>query len=224
MIQPLGGPLPRGSSALATIRARDYLLNVLRIRNSRCLKPRLTYTYFMEYMETWAVVAACGVMLAGCAIVSGTDRRPAVHRLDKAEQCYGLHPAFAKAFAFLRRPDLASLAPGKYVIDGDKVFCLISKVPGKTKSEAQLEAHRKYIDIQFIMAGTDEMGWRPTRDCKEAAIPYDEAKDIMFFKDAPEAWITVPVNSFVIYFPTDAHAPLVSTGELHKAVVKIAVE
>jgi beta-galactosidase beta subunit len=53
---------------------------------------------------------------------------------------------------------------------------------------------------------------------------YDADKDIMFFKDPPDNWTPVPAGSFVIFFPQDAHAPLVSSGELHKAVLKIAVE
>jgi YhcH/YjgK/YiaL family protein len=53
---------------------------------------------------------------------------------------------------------------------------------------------------------------------------YDADKDIGFFKDQPDSWTPVPPGSFVIFFPQDAHAPLVSSGELHKVVLKIAVE
>ena len=147
-----------------------------------------------------------------------------IDKLDRAEDYYDMHPAFEKAFAFLRQDGLAGLAADRYEIDGEKLFCMISKGPGRSRSEAKLEAHRKYIDIQYVIAGADEMGWKPTADCKMIDTEYDPDKDIMFFKDSPDSWTEVPAGSFVIFFPQDAHAPLVGGGEIHKAVLKIAVE
>lgn len=147
-----------------------------------------------------------------------------INQLQHAERYFKMHPAFEKAFMFLRRDDLAELPPEKYEIDGDRLFCMISKGPGRSRAEAKLEAHRKYIDIQYVIAGTDEMGWKPTADCKQIDKPYNADEDIMFFNDPPDSWTPVPAGSFVIFFPQDAHAPLVSEGEIHKAVLKIAVE
>ncbi len=147
-----------------------------------------------------------------------------VDRLANAEQYAGMHPRFEKAFAFLRRDDLTHLAEGRHEIDGDRLFCLISNGPGRSRDEAPLEAHRKYIDIQYVMAGTDEMGWKPTSACEIVEVRYDPEKDIAFFGDAPQTWTPVPAGSFAIFFPRDAHAPLVSSGRIHKAVLKIAVE
>jgi YhcH/YjgK/YiaL family protein len=147
-----------------------------------------------------------------------------IDKLARAERYYDMHPAFEKAFTFLRREGLAELPADRHEIDGEKLFCMISKGPGRSRSEAKLEAHRKYIDIQYVIAGTDEMGWRPTADCKLIDTEYDADKDIMFFNDPPDSWTPVPAGSFVIFFPQDAHAPLVSSEEIHKAVLKIAVE
>lgn len=147
-----------------------------------------------------------------------------IDKLQHAERYFEMHPAFEKAFAFLRQDDLTDLPAGRHEIDGDRLFCIISKGPGRTRAEAKLEAHRKYIDIQYVIAGTDEMGWKPTADCKVIDTYYDTDNDIEFFKDQPERWTPVPAGSFVIFFPQDAHAPLVGSGEIHKAVLKIAVE
>jgi len=145
-------------------------------------------------------------------------------KLQNAEDYYGMHPAFEKAFAFLRQDGLAELPADRYEIDADRLFCMISKGPGRSRSEAKLEAHRKYIDIQYVIAGTDEMGFRPTADCRFIDTSYDVDKDIMFFSDRPDSWTPVTAGSFVIFFPQHAHAPLVSSGEIHKVVLKIAVE
>jgi biofilm protein TabA len=147
-----------------------------------------------------------------------------INKLQHAERYFKMHPSFEKTFAFLRQKGLAELPSGRHEIDGERLFCIISKGPGRSRSEAKLEAHRKYIDIQYVIAGTDEMGWKPTADCKVIDTEYDADKDIMFFKDQPDSWTPVPAGSFVIFFPQDAHAPLVSRGEIHKAVLKVAVE
>lgn len=145
-------------------------------------------------------------------------------RLEHAEDYYHMHPAFERAFAFLRQNALAELPTGRHEIDGDRLFCIICKDRGRTRAEVKLEAHRKYIDIQYVLAGTDEMGSRPTADCKAPDAGYDAEKDIEFFKDEPEIWTKVPAGSFIIFFPEDAHAPLVSSGDIHKAVLKVAAE
>lgn len=142
-------------------------------------------------------------------------------RLSRAEKYYDMHPAFKKAFKFLLESDLSKLSLGRNDIDGDKLFCLMSRGPGRTRNEAKLEAHRKYIDIQYIISGTDEMGWKPTIACTEIDTNYSEDNDIEFFKDKPQTWTKVPAGSFAIFFPQDAHAPIVSDSEIHKVVLKV---
>ena len=107
-----------------------------------------------------------------------------IDRLERAEGYYHLHPAFERAFAFLRQNALADLPIGRHEIDNDRMFCIISKGPGRSRVEAKLEAHRKYIDIQYVIAGKDEMGWRPTAACTLSDVSYDADKDIEFFRDA----------------------------------------
>jgi biofilm protein TabA len=134
-----------------------------------------------------------------------------------------LNEDFDKAFAFLRRPDLRELAADRYDIDGDRVFAIVAKAPGRRREEGRLEVHEKYIDIQMVLAGTDEMGWKPTSLCIEPTGPFDSEGDVGFFDDTPAAWFPVESGMFAIFFPEDAHLPLVSTGEIHKVIVKVAV-
>ena len=167
--------------------------------------------------------------LSDCCSTRGSGscmkgNRMTVDQLGLAEKYAGLHPAFRKAFEFLRRDSLKDLAPGRHDIDGDRMYCMISKGPGKKRTEARLEAHRKYIDIQYVIAGTDEMGWKPAASCGIPDGDYDEKKDVIFYRDKPRKWARVPAGSFAIFFPRDAHAPMVGDGEIHKAVIKVAVE
>ena len=86
-----------------------------------------------------------------------------------------------------------------------------------------LEVHRKYIDIQLILDGTDEMGWESIQKCVNPADEYNTENDIQFFKDSPSNWLTVKKGMFAIFFPDDAHLPLIGNSMIHKAVAKVAV-
>jgi biofilm protein TabA len=138
--------------------------------------------------------------------------------LENAHRYLALNQGFAKAFEFLLRPDLKELPVGKYEIDDDRVYAMVSKGHGRRKEDALLEAHEKYIDIQLVMTGTDDMGWKPKSACKQPSGEYDHKRDLQFFADEPEAWLSTESGSFAIFFPEDAHMPLISSGQLHKVV------
>ncbi len=144
--------------------------------------------------------------------------------IDNAKRYSALHPGFAAAFEFLRRPDLASLPAGRHDIQGERMFCIVLQGPGKGKGDAQLEIHRRYLDIQFTLAGTDVLGWSPAHSCRASGLGYDAAKDLELFTARPETWVSTPPGTFAILYPEDAHAPLGGTGELHKVVVKVRLE
>lgn len=143
--------------------------------------------------------------------------------LDQAERYRSLHPLFARAFDFLRSTDLLALAPGKHAVEGEDLFAIVEHCAGRTRAQARLESHRRYIDIQLVLEGVDEMGWRPLAQCTRPLGEFDSARDIRFYDDAPSSWLATPAGSFCMFFPDDAHAPLVSDGMVRKVVMKIAV-
>lgn len=144
--------------------------------------------------------------------------------LENAQHYLALHRGFARAFDFLLRPDLKELPAGKHEIDGENIYAIVAKEPGRRKEDALLETHEKYIDIQLVLAGTDDMGWKPRSLCKHPFGKYDQKTDEQIFTDEPDAWLSAQSGTFVIFFPEDAHMPLISSGRIHKVVVKIAVK
>ena len=133
------------------------------------------------------------------------------------------HPLFPQVFEYIRSTDLLALAPGRHPIIGDEVFAIVEQVPGRRSEAAQLECHRKYIDIQLVLNGVDEMGWKPLAECHNPVDEYNLQADIQFFHDTPATWVATPPGAFCIFFPEDTHAPLVATQNIHKVVFKIAV-
>jgi YhcH/YjgK/YiaL family protein len=146
--------------------------------------------------------------------------------LDSLGQAYryaGLRAGFARAFAYLIATDLRSLTPGRHPIDGERLFVLIDRQDGRGREGARLEAHHRYIDIQLTIDGDEEIGWRAIAGCKQPAGAFDAEKDIGYFDDRPDTWLSVPSGHFTIFFPDDAHAPLGGRGPIRKAVVKVAM-
>ncbi len=143
--------------------------------------------------------------------------------IENAARYAALHPGIVPAFAHLRTLDLDALEPGRVEVDGDRLFLVVVRKPGKGKSAARMECHRKYIDVQCTISGTDIVGWSHLSDCAGAGTSYDAAKDIEFFTKGPEAWIESPPGTFALFFPEDVHAPLGAEEDLFKVVIKIAV-
>jgi biofilm protein TabA len=134
------------------------------------------------------------------------------------------HRYLAKAFDFLLRSDLKVLPVGQYKIDGENIYAIVAKDAGRKKEDALLETHEKYIDIQLVLAGTDDMGWKSKSLCKQPTGGYDQKTDEQLFADKPDAWLSTKSGAFAIFFPEDAHMPLISSGHLHKVIVKVAVD
>jgi YhcH/YjgK/YiaL family protein len=149
-----------------------------------------------------------------------------------ADRYASCHPSFPRAFAYLRDANwkqLLTAAEGaarhstRHPIDGDRMYVSLDYVEGRGREGARLEAHRRYIDIQFTIDGHEEIGWKPLAECASTSVPYDDAKDVLFFSDRPDSWLALPAGHLAIFFPDDAHAPLAGRGTLKKAIVKIAV-
>jgi len=143
--------------------------------------------------------------------------------LDNWERYAVLHPGFPAAFEFLKRKDLADLSAGRHPLDGGRLFALVVQQDGRGRDKAKLETHRRYIDIQLTVTGADDIGWKPAARCSSYDQEYDDEKDVTFFSDEPDGWVTTSPGTFGIFFPEDAHAPLGGTGLIHKVVVKVAV-
>ncbi len=147
-----------------------------------------------------------------------------IDTIDNIQRYAAIHPLFPHVFEYIKTTNLFALPNGKRAILNDDVFVLIQRGLGQSKIEAKLECHRKYIDIQLVLDGTDTMGWKPLEDCQQAIDSFNTTNDVQFFEDSPLNWLNTPPNKFCIFFPEDAHSGMVSEHHIHKAVFKIAVK
>jgi biofilm protein TabA len=132
-----------------------------------------------------------------------------------------------KAFKFLKDNDLSKLELKRYDIDGDNIFATVSEYISKNEESAQFEAHRKYIDIQYVVSGKELINIAPLASVKEVLTPYDASKDIEFVTVSKLIYLKASPSDFFIFFPGDAHRPGLKDGEnspVRKVVVKVKVD
>lgn len=147
--------------------------------------------------------------------------------LPNAARYESLNSRFAKAFAFLRTVD-GTQELGRHDLDGDHCFALVQTYETKPVEKAKFEAHRKYIDVQFIQSGRETILWAPLDTMQEETMAYSDEKDAALWKlTADTTPLHVSAGHFAILWPEDAHAPCIEWDkpeQVFKVVVKVAVE
>jgi biofilm protein TabA len=145
-------------------------------------------------------------------------------QLENFPRYTSLHPGFQDAFDFLKKSSIKDFKEGKETIDGKRLFALGMDTRGKGRQDARLESHRRYIDLQYTVTGSDLIGYANKPSCQADEKGYDSESDIEFYTNSPAVWLPVPAGSLAVFFPEDVHAPLGTDGLVHKVVVKVAIE
>lgn len=147
-----------------------------------------------------------------------------VDSLKNAELYYGVCPRMKQAFELVAKTDLMSLPEGKSQLDGDDIFVNIMQVELKKPSDAKLEVHNVYADIQILLVGESEgFGWTERGDLKDESIAFDATKDVAFYNDAHQITFYIRPGQFTILMPEDGHAPMIGEGKVRKAIVKVRI-
>ena len=130
----------------------------------------------------------------------------------------------ARALDFLTGSDLQSLPDERVEIDGERVYAFFQRYDTRPANDRP-EAHKDYIDIQYVIEGEELIGVAPLSSMKREIEAHPE-RDIYFY-EGETAKILIGNGRLAILFPQDAHAPCIAAGEsrpVRKVVVKVAVE
>jgi len=129
------------------------------------------------------------------------------------------------AFDYLCRTDFSQTPDGRYELDADGTFALVQRYRPKPSTAATWEAHRQYTDVQYVVEGTERMGYAPLNDRLAVCQAYDAESDVVFY-NAEGSFFDVPAGSFVIFTPHDVHAPGLASdlAEHSKEVCKVVVK
>ena len=128
--------------------------------------------------------------------------------------------AFNKVFKYILSKDLENIPEGRIEFENEEFYINVDYAQLKDENDAFLEAHDVYIDIQIPLLLEEYIGYSPREKCFSIKSE-NKTNDITFFKDKPEQLLKLPLDSFMIFFPSDAHAPLIGTGRTKKIIAKI---
>lgn len=137
-------------------------------------------------------------------------------------------PPVRKALEWLEREVTEETPPGRYDIDGDRMYVLVQHLETEPEERRLAEAHRRYADIQLLLSGQELI--LAARDDESNEIVSDELepKDKLVFRAVNrESRFVLYPGMFAVFFPMDIHRPCCSPGEqagIRKAVVKIDLD
>jgi YhcH/YjgK/YiaL family protein len=145
--------------------------------------------------------------------------------IDNAALYLGLSPNLAEGLHFLTGSDLSQFAPGKHEIPGKDFYILAQAYETKPLEKGVWEAHRKYIDIQYVLEGVEHVGCSPILQMTSGT--YDEGRDFISFTGSGD-FLTLGTGYFAIFMPQDAHMPGLRVDDarpeaVKKVVLKVAV-
>lgn len=129
-----------------------------------------------------------------------------------------------KAFDYIKKTDFNKLELGKHVIDEENVFAILMEYETKNASDCKLEVHKKYIDVQYVISGNENIGHIPLTTQIPSKV-YDDKDDYALY-DNVCSLIKVEPRQFAIFYPSDLHMPGVKTDaimKVKKVVVKVRV-
>jgi len=126
-----------------------------------------------------------------------------------------------EAFAFLRNHDLDTLAVGRYNIDGDNVYAMVTENPTKDADSAKWESHHNYIDLHLVIKGEEKIGVAPATNLT-VTMPYDTSKDLVNYSGEGQFYTALP-GTFFLFFPGEAHRPNITTNG-NKSDKKIVIK
>ena len=155
-----------------------------------------------------------------------------IDSFSKISRIADFGPHFKRAVSWVNSTDLNQLGEGKHIIEGS-LYAIKQKYKTKAKSEGLLEAHKHYIDIQFLISGSEIVyASNPIENC-QVKQEYSEEKDIMFYspqkQDRFMHTIRLFHGNFAVFFPEDWHMPCifdetVGSQDVVKIVIKVPIE
>ncbi|MBN1181735.1 MAG: YhcH/YjgK/YiaL family protein [Bacteroidales bacterium] len=134
-----------------------------------------------------------------------------------------LSDKISRAFDFIMENDFNTMQPGKYFIDNEEIYAMVQEYDTKDLADCKLEGHYKYIDIQYMIKGSENIGVASLKN--QVPTEKNEDKDYVFYV-GDTSIIRVDEGMFTIFFPDDLHMPGMKaekSSKVKKLVIKIKV-
>lgn len=146
-----------------------------------------------------------------------------IDTLENAFLYRPLGPRIARALDYLKTTDFSGMALGRHAIDQDLIFAIVNEYETIPCTEVELEGHRKYIDVQYLVSGSELIGYAPLLS-QTPFQEYDKDEDYVLYRGAA-TFVRICAGMFSILYPHDLHMPCVGEPPtpVRKVVVKVLI-
>lgn len=149
-------------------------------------------------------------------------------KMDNISDYFDELPLLKKVSDFVDDFNKNKLSDGTYKIDGERVFAMVQSYRTKQQTpDMMFEAHKKYIDLQYIVSGIEKIRWAKLSKVDLVEEKYSSGGDIAFYEGDAMFDFTLTKNTFLLLYPDDAHLPGLSADKdvnVRKIVFKIQTE
>jgi len=133
-----------------------------------------------------------------------------------------------KIIDIIEKTDFTQKDDGTIKIDSDDLYYILTTYNTSDNIEEKpAEAHRKFIDLQYILYGEEKIGYADYTSPKMLLKEYDAGSDVELFKRIEdESFFVLKKDMYAVFFPEDVHRPGLTDKEGHgvrKVIFKIPV-
>lgn len=136
-----------------------------------------------------------------------------------------LSEAVKRCFSYAKQHNLEACAPGRYEIDGQRLYVKIEEYETEAITGRLWEAHKNYLDVQLLLEGCEQIDINFTEQMNE--VEYLPKEDILRIEGEKRMSLILAAGDFAIFFPHDAHRSHMAPDhpqKIKKAVFKVRIE
>ena len=132
---------------------------------------------------------------------------------------------FCIEFAKKNENKILSLVNGSYDVGYNNIKMNLGKYFTKSENEKFWESHKKYLDVQIMINGTEKVAINDIRDMEVKS--FDEEKDLTILEGDKAFDIIMKTGDVLVFFPNDVHKPELNisetdnSGSIRKIVTKV---
>ncbi len=143
--------------------------------------------------------------------------------IEKVENLSRYKLAEGKLIDFIKNFDASKYTKGRFEIDGDTFFGIGLEYETKSAEDCLWEAHRKYIDVHWILEGEEKVEVVDINQTKVTKA-YDAEHDYALFNGVAENVICMEKGQILVLYPNEVHKTSISVKDqnlVKKIVFKI---
>lgn len=151
-----------------------------------------------------------------------------IDSISCAERYQGLHLGIDRVLEAVQKYTPENYPAGRIPLDGENIYLNFLEYDTHRSAEGMTEAHRAYIDVMYMVEGTEVVYVKPVHRLQKVTRKYDAQIDALLAEiDEDSSEIRLMPGDFLILFPEDAHAPACSGDQsvhVKKIIGKVKID